>query len=142
MKYSFANVFFIKQRSLRQPTAHCQQKKQKDYGINTSPTHKAIFYSVSFWFFICLRWRDAYKKTLLCKNSSVLSVVGVWQFVPSAFRLVPYLHYHLGYLVSTSVVVQFITAIVGVGFSLLACQVGIFIVTLQVVVSLAHYHSR
>ena len=30
-------------------------KKQKDYGINTSPTHEPIFYSVSFWFFICLR---------------------------------------------------------------------------------------
>ena len=30
-------------------------KKQKDYGINTTPTLEAIFYSVSFWFFICLR---------------------------------------------------------------------------------------
>ena len=74
MKYSFANVFFIKQRSLRQPTAHCQQKKQKDYGINTSPTHKAIFYSVSFWFFICLRWRDAYKKiTIMQKQLRIIS---------------------------------------------------------------------
>jgi hypothetical protein len=26
-------------------------KKPKDYGINTRPTHKAIIYSVSFWFF-------------------------------------------------------------------------------------------
>jgi hypothetical protein len=26
-------------------------KKPKDYGINTKPTHKAIIYSVSFWFF-------------------------------------------------------------------------------------------
>lgn len=121
---------------------NANQKKQKDYGINTSPTLEAIFYSVSFWFFICLRWRDAYKKTLLCKSSSVSLVTGVWQFVPSAFRLVPCLHYHLGYLVSTSVAVQFITAIVSVGFSLLASQVGIFIAMLRVVVSLAHYLFR
>jgi len=26
-------------------------KKPKDYGINTDPPHKAIIYSVSFWFF-------------------------------------------------------------------------------------------
>jgi hypothetical protein len=35
-------------------------KKPKDYGINTDPPHKAIIYSVSFWFFYPLL-RDAYK---------------------------------------------------------------------------------
>ena len=36
-------------------------KKQKDYGINTAPTHSPFFYSVSFWFFNPPLLRDAYK---------------------------------------------------------------------------------
>jgi hypothetical protein len=34
----------------RHAQAHAD-KKTKDYGINTSQLHKAIIYSVSFWFF-------------------------------------------------------------------------------------------
>jgi hypothetical protein len=84
-EYSFCQRVFYKAKIATAAHRTDLTKKPKDYGINTVPTHKAIFYSVSFWFFICLRWRDAYKKSLLCKSSFVSSPVAVWQFVLSAF---------------------------------------------------------
>ncbi|MDQ2864426.1 MAG: hypothetical protein M3R50_12430, partial [Bacteroidota bacterium] len=43
----------------------------------------------TFWFFFGLRWRDAYKKFLLCKSSFVLSPVIVWQFALLATPIFP-----------------------------------------------------
>jgi hypothetical protein len=102
-------------------------KKTKDYGINTDPSLKAIFYSVSFWFFICLRWKDAYKNSQLCKSSFVSLPVVVWQFVLSAvICFLLYLLFRRQFSAGIFVGVVFITvlwwAVLFIGW----LQVGLF----------------
>jgi hypothetical protein len=52
-QYGFCLMCFLCSKVSSGSLPHLPDKKKpKDYGINTGPfTQKAIFYSVSFWFF-------------------------------------------------------------------------------------------
>jgi len=120
--------------------AQCLDKKQKDYGINTEQTHKAFFYSVSFWFLNCLHWRDAYKNYIMQKQLRI--IISIYQF---AHLVVLYFLFHL-FLVWFSVGI-----FAGFPFITIPCQVlqfisflvaGISGVILQVAVSFVHCPFR
>ena len=66
-------------------------KKPKDYGINTDPPHKAIIYSVSFWFFYppCCEKHINYFIMLNHPRISAGSQLGICPFTPQV------LHQHL-----------------------------------------------
>lgn len=66
-------------------------KKPKDYGINTKPTHKAIIYSVSFWFFYppCCEKHINYFIMQNHPRISAGSQLGICPFTPQV------LHQHL-----------------------------------------------
>ena len=141
---AFANVFFIQQKKLLQATAQTRQKKPKAYGINTDPAHKAIFYSVSFWFFICLRWWEAYKNYTLCTSSFVSSPAGAsFQYALSAVPSCPQcLSCRIGFSAGISGGSQFIISIGAPGFLPLAAVVGLFIAFHQVAAGLVAFPFR
>ena len=122
---------------------HRPNKKPKAYGINTDPAHKAIFYSVSFWFFYLPSLRDAYKNSQLCKSSFVSSPVSVWQFVHSAvLYLAPFLSCLPGFSAGISAGVPFIIVIAALGFLPWVPLAGLFIVHHQAAVGCQHCPFR
>ena len=119
-------------------------KKPKAYGINTDQAHKAIFYSVSFWFFYLPSLREAYKNYTLCTSSFVSSPAGVsFQYAHSA---VPYLALFLlclpGFSVGISAGIPSIIAIVALGFSPSVPLAGLSIVFHQAAVGFVHCPFR
>ena len=79
-------------------------KKQNQFGINTSPTLKAIFYSASCLVFYLPSLRDAYKKSQLCKSSFVLSAPGTFHYVRSVFHSSSFLHRFLVWHLASTLV--------------------------------------
>ncbi|MBK6730140.1 MAG: hypothetical protein IPG60_03940 [Bacteroidetes bacterium] len=80
----------------RGQTHKANAKKPKDYGINTKPTHKAIIYSVSFWFFYppCCEEHINYFIMQNHPRISAGSQLGICPFTPagspSALALSPF----------------------------------------------------
>jgi hypothetical protein len=85
--------------------------------------------------------RDAYKKSLLCKSSFVLSPVAIWQFVLSAVLIFPCPLFLLLFSAGIWAGVLFIIVIAALGFLPLALA-GISIVLLRVAVGYQHCPFR